>query len=382
MSEMPSGRGMVDRLAGVIVNYSTEVKPGDLVVIHADPMAMPLIEALTEAIVAAGGHPHWHARSEAVEQILVENGNDDQLAYLSPIDKFMMENADVRIAPWAEVNTRSLSSVDSARQAKRVQARRPLMSTLMERFNAGKLRWCGLAFPTQAMAQDAEMSLRQYQQFVYYAGKLHLPDPIAAWKEVYERQEILREWLQGKKELHFFVPPHDGHDGTDLRVNVDGGTFINCHGKENFPDGEVFTGPQGADGHVNYTYPALHDGRAAEGVRLEFKGNRAVNAAARRDEAFLIAMLDQDEGARNMGEIAIGTNYDIKGFSRNTLFDEKIGGTFHAACGAGYPEAGSSNESGLHWDMVCELRPDPATGRPGGTIEADGEVFSRDGEIL
>ena len=386
-NESPIGRGFVDRLAGVIVGYSAGVKKGDSVAIHADPIAMPLIEALTEATIDAGGDPYWVPRSEACEQILVEKGTPEQLAFLNPTELHMMENADVRITLWAEVNTRSLASVDSERSAARMKAKRPLMETLMRRFNSGELRWCGTLYPTEASAQDAQMSLRQYTDFVARAGKLHLPDPVAAWQELHDRQEILREWLQGKQEVRIFVPPHAGadgreHDGTDLRVDVSGGTWINCHGKENFPDGEVFTGPTGAVGHVNYTYPAVHDGQGAEGVRLEFRGGKAVEASARVAEEFLIGMLDQDAGARTMGEIAIGTNYDILSFSRHTLLDEKIGGTFHAAVGAGYPEAGNSNESGLHWDMVSELRPDPATGRPGGVIEVDGREFSRDGVIL
>jgi aminopeptidase len=374
--------GMLDRLAEVIVGYSTRIKPGDLVVIQADPVAIPLIESLTEAVLAAGGHPQWWARSEACEQILMEQGTDEQLAYLSPLDLHMMQTVDVRIALWAELNTKSFTALDPARQAARSRAKRPLMETSMKRYNEGTLRWCGTLFPTQGQAQDAEMSLRQYEKFVYEAGKLHLPDPIAAWREVHRRQEAVRAWLQGRKQVRFTVPPHNGHDGTDLRVDVSGGTWINCAGTENFPDGEVFCGPTGVDGHVNYTFPAVHDGREVEGVRLAFKGGRVVDASATRNEAYLIQMLDQDDGARVMGEIAVGTNYDIRSFSRNTLFDEKIGGTFHAAVGAGYPESGSSNKSGLHWDMVCDLRPDPASGLPGGLIEADGEVFSRDGQIL
>jgi len=249
------------------------------------------------------------------------------------------------------------------------------MKRFLERFAAGELRWVGTLYPTPASAQDAEMSLRAYEKFVFEAGLLHLPDPAAAWQQIFKRQELVREFLQGRKEVRFRTPAADGHDGTDLRVSVDGGTWINCSGKENFPDGEVFCGPQGADGHVNYTYPAVYNGREVEGVRLVFKGGRVVDASAKKNEAFLIEMLDQDEGARNMGEIAIGTNYAIRSFTRNTLFDEKIGGTFHAAVGAGYPESGSTNESGLHWDMVCDLR-------RGGTVEADGEVFHRDGRFL
>ncbi len=382
-----TNRGFADRLAPVIVGYSAGVQGGDAVAIHADPVAMPLIEALTESVLDAGGDPYWVPRSEACEQILLENGTDEQLAFLCPIDQTMMETADVRITLWAEVNTRAGASVDPSRTAARMRAKRPLMETLMRRFNAGELRWCGTLYPTQASAQDAQMSLRQYTDFVARAGKLHLPDPVAAWREVHDRQERLREWLQGRQEIRITVPPHAGadgreHDGTDLRVDVSGGTWINCHGKENFPDGEVFTGPTSAEGHVNYTYPAVHDGQGAEGVRLAFKDGKAVGASARVAQDFLIGLLDQDEGARTMGEIAIGTNYDIESFTRHTLLDEKIGGTFHAAVGAGYPEAGNSNKSGLHWDMVSELRPDPGTGRPGGTVEADGEVFSKDGVIL
>jgi aminopeptidase len=188
------------------------------------------------------------------------------------------------------------------------------------------------------------------------------------------------DFLNGRKELHFKVPAGGGNDGTDLRVSVDGATWINCAGTENFPDGEVFAGPQGVDGHVNYTFPAVYQGREVEGVRLAFKGGRVVDASATKNEEFLIKMLDQDDGARNLGEIAIGTNYAIKEFSRNTLFDEKIGGTFHAAVGAGYPESGNANQSALHWDMVCELR--PIDGNPGGEILADGEAFHRDGVFL
>jgi aminopeptidase len=292
---------------------------------------------------------------------------------------------------WTQVNTRYLARIDSRKTAMAQAARRPLLKTFMQRQGKGQLRWCGTEIPNNASAQDADMSLTDYSDFVFRAGLLHLPDPVGAWKRVHEKQEKVREYLQGKKTLRFFAPAEDGssgagggggggrkHDGTDLTVEVSKSKWINCAGKENFPDGEVFAGPQGADGVVNYTFPAVYQGKEVEGVRLRFKAGRVVEASATKNEDYLIKMLDQDAGARTMGEIAIGTNYQIKEFSKNTLFDEKIGGTFHAAVGAGYPESGSSNESGLHWDMVCDLRPG-SHGRPGGTIAADGEVFHRDG---
>lgn len=367
----------LDKLADVIVKYSTKIKKGDLVAINADPIAMPMIEATFEAVLIAGGHPFWQPRGDALASIFMEHATDEQLDYLNPLTMNTVETIDVQIGFWAEVNTKSLSRVDPKKVSRQRVANAPRMTKFMKRAADGDLRWCGTLYPTLASAQDAEMSLTQYEKFVFEAGLLHLPDPVAAWQAIHERQQGVCDYLQTKNEIHFKAPARDGHDGTDLRVNVDNSKsiWINCSGGENFPDGEVFCGPQSADGHVNYTFPGVYNGREVEGIRLVFKDNRVVDASAKKNEEFLIAMLDQDEGARTMGEIAIGTNYSIKEFSKNTLFDEKIGGTFHAACGAGYPESGSDNESALHWDMVCDLR-------DGGEITADGEVFHKDGKFL
>lgn len=373
------------KLADVLVRYSTRVKKGDLVAVRADHNAFPLIEATFEAVIKAGGHPVWVPQSERLHELLLTHGSEDQLAYLSPLELHRVETADVQIAFWSEENTSYLGRIDPSKIARQQASRKAFMAKFFERAANGSLRWCGTQFPTQACAQNAGMSLEQYSDFVYRAGLLHLPDPVSAWKKVHERQERVREFLQGKKVLRFRAPAHNGHDGTDLTVDVSKGIWVNCAGLENFPDGEVFAGPTGVDGHVNYTFPAVYNGRDVEGVRLEFKGGRVTNASATRNQDFLFKMLDLDPGARNLGEIAIGTNYSITEFTKNTLFDEKIGGTFHAAVGAGYPESGNFNESALHWDMVCELRPsknpDGST-IPGGTIEADGQVFHKDGKFL
>lgn len=380
----PAPSAMLDRLADVLVTYSAAIRKGDLVVITGDPVAMPAIRATYRRVLAAGAHPVWVPTSDELADDLLECGDLGQIAYVSPLDTHRVETMDATIRFWAERNTRSRTRVDAKRLAATQQARKPVLKRFLERAAEGSLRWVGTQYPTEASAQDAEMSLRQYEKFVFEAGLLHLPDPVGEWRKVHERQERVREFLQTKTELRFRAPATNGHDGTDLRVNVDPAkaTWVNCSGHENFPDGEVFTGPQGVEGHANYTFPAVYNGREVEGVRLAFKSGRVVDATAKKNEAFLVEMLDQDQGARSLGEIAIGTNYGITEFSRNTLFDEKIGGTFHAACGAGYPESGSNNESGLHWDMVCDLRPDPKHNIPGGTIEADGEVFHRDGQFL
>lgn len=381
---MNAPTSMLDRLADVLVTYSARVKKGDLVVIAGDPIAMPAIRAVYRRVLAAGAHPVWQSTSLELIDDMLECGSLDQIAYVSPLDTHRVETMDATISFWAERNTRSSNRIDPKKLAAKQQARKPYLKRFLERAAEGDLRWVGTMYPTDAAAQDAEMSLRQYEKFVFEAGLLHLPDPAGEWQNIHERQERVREFLQTKTDLRFRAPARDGHDGTDLRVNVDPkkAVWVNCSGHENFPDGEVFTGPQGVEGHVNYTFPAVYNGREVEGVRLVFKNGRVVDATAKKNEAFLHEMLDQDEGARNLGEIAIGTNYGITEFSKNTLFDEKIGGTFHAACGAGYPESGSDNESGLHWDMICDLRPDPANNIPGGTVEADGEVFHRDGRFL
>ncbi|MFA9477788.1 aminopeptidase [Phycisphaerales bacterium AB-hyl4] len=369
----------LDQLARVIVEYSTGVKPGQLVRLSGEPIATPLIEALYEAIIKAGGNVHLKLAPESLTDIFYEHASDEQLQYVSPLAKHEIETVDVSIGLWAETNTKSMSRVDPQRQRLASAARKPIMETFMNRAAKGELKWCGTLYPTLASAQDAEMSLRQYEDFVFKAGLLDADDPVAAWRKIEARQQKVVDYLTGKKELHF-----KADNGTDLTVNVEGMTWINCCGHENFPDGEVFTGPnlKAADGGVNgivrYSFPAVHGGREVHGVELTFEKGKVVDAKAEKGLDFLQQMLDQDEGARYLGEIAIGTNYSITEYSKNTLFDEKIGGTFHAAVGAGYPETGNSNSSGLHWDMVCDLR----TPAGGGTITVDGEVIHKDGKFV
>ncbi|MCC7192384.1 MAG: aminopeptidase [Phycisphaeraceae bacterium] len=374
----------LNKLAQVLVEYSTGVKAGQIVRISGDPVGLPLMEAIYERCLEVGAHPFLKVSPESISEFFFEHATEDQLKYVSPLALHEVETIDVSIGLWAETNTKGLSRVDPKRQGINSAARKPIFKIFMDRAakkadEPGKLYWCGTLYPTLASAQDAEMSLRQYEDFVFNAGHLDKPDPVGEWKKIHASQEKLREFLQGKKVIRFQTAR-----GTDLTVNVEGSTWINCAGHENFPDGEVFTGPNlhAADGGVNgivcYSFPAVHHGREVHDIELTFERGRVVNAKASKNEDFLIQMLDQDAGARNLGEIAIGTNYNITEYSKNTLFDEKIGGTFHAAVGAGYPESGNTNESGLHWDMVCDLR-SPAGG---GTITVDGQVISRDGKFL
>jgi aminopeptidase len=360
------------KLADVLVNYSTEVKRGDLVLIYGSHISLPLIVEIYRRVLAAGGQPLLNIQSEECKGALLSEASDDQLSFVNPIAQYQVETIDVMIATWGQENTKAFSQADPQRQAKLSQARRKYMETYLGRAARGELRWVGTQFPCHAAAQDAEMSLAQYENFVFGAGLLHRDDPPSGWRELSQRQTRLAELLDGKREVRFVTP-----QGTDLTVGVEGRRWINCDGHENFPDGEVFTGPleDATEGTVCYSFPAVHNGREVDGIRLNFQQGRVVEASADKGEAFLRAMLDQDEGARRLGEIAIGTNYGIQHYTKNTLFDEKIGGTFHAAVGTAYPETGGQNESGLHWDMVCDLR-------TGGQIFADGTLISENGRFL
>ena len=361
----------LERLASVLVDYSTAVKEGDLVLIESSSLAAPLVRSVYTRVLEAGGHPQARIGIEGTAETLLKNGTDAQLDWLNPARLEELQRVDVRMVLEADVNTRSLSGVDPARVARLGRAREPLRDVQLERGSTGALRWLVTLFPTNASAQDAEMSLPEYEDFVYRAGRLDADDPVAAWREFGERLRRTADWLATKSEIRIVG------DGTDLTVGVGGRTWIPCDGKENFPDGEIFTGPveTQVDGVIHFSFPAVFQARVVEGVRLRFEGGEVVEATASRGQEFLEEMLAMDDGARRVGEFAFGMNEAIDEFTRNTLFDEKIGGTVHLALGKSYPESGGVNQSALHWDLVCDLR-------AGSEVYADGELVYRDGRFL
>ena len=362
----------VERLAAVLIDYSTAVGEGDFVVVDADLPAEPLVQALYRRILEAGGHPRVRTEPlEGQEEALLRSGTDAQLDWVNPVAVEELEQADVRIGVQALNNTRSLTGVDPARQARRRRAREPLVRRFMERTSSGELRWVVTLFPTNAAAQDARMSLRDFEDFVFRAGFLDREDPVAEWRGLGERLAALGRWLGGKRELRVVG------DGTDLRLGVAGRTWVSSDGHENFPDGELFTGPveTSVEGTIHFTYPATFLGRQVSGVKLEFRGGEVVTAHAERGQELLEEMLALDDGARRVGEFSFGLNDAVREFTGHTLFDEKIGGTVHLALGASYPESGGKNESALHWDMVCDLR-------AGSEVYADGDLVYRDGRFL
>jgi aminopeptidase len=360
----------IEGVARILVDYSVDVQPGQFVLIEGTPEGRPLILAVYQRVLERGGHPWLQLGLDESAEILYKVASDEQLDFVPDIALQMVETVDADISIWTELNTKALTNVDPAKQSRRQAARRPLQERFLERAAKKELKWSGTAYPTQAFAQDAEMSLREFEDFVYGAALVHEPDPIAAWQALSREQQRLIDWLDGKEQVHLLGPD------TDLTLSVKGRSWVNCDGHENFPDGEIFTGPieDSVNGHVRFTYPACTGGREVEDVRLWFEDGKVVKATAAKNEEFLLTMLDTDEGARTLGEFAFGTNQGVQRFTKNILFDEKIGGTVHMAVGTGYPETGSLNRSAIHWDMICDLR-------QGGEVRVDGELFAKDGQF-
>jgi len=361
----------VEKLAKVLVNYSVEVQPGDKVLVQGDVSASPLLKEVYASVLQAGGHPLMIAALPGTDELFFRYASDEQLQHVPEPVKLIIETYDVRIAVRGEENTKALSNVDPSKVVLRSRAHRDLMKISMQRSASGEMRWVGTLFPTNAYAQDAEMSLSEYEDFVYGACMPDIDDPVGYWHRFSAWQQKIVDWLKGKERVHVIGPE------TDLRLNIAGRVFINSDGKNNMPSGEVFTGPveDSVEGHVYFSYPAIHQGREVTGVRLWFENGKVVKASAKKNEEFLLKTLDTDAGSRYVGEFAIGTNEGITRFTRQILFDEKIGGSFHMALGAGYPETGSENESAIHWDMICDLR-------DGGEIWVDDELLYKDGRFV
>jgi aminopeptidase len=359
------------RWAEVLVRYSVGVEPGDTFMIASEPLAMPLVAEVYREALRAGAHPQVNIILMGLQEILLREGNEEQLKYISPLQELVFSQFDATLQIMASENTRALANADPAKQAIQAKSAHPLLETFMRRQSTGDLKWSLTLYPTHAYAQDAGMSLGEFTEFVYEACFLNAEDPVARWKALGAEQQRLVDWLKGKDQIHVIAKD------TDLHLSVKGRVFINADGQKNFPDGEFFTGPveDSVNGHIRFTIPAMFQGRPVEGVRLRFEAGKVVEATADVGQDLLEQMLNMDEGARTLGEFAFGNNFGISRGIKNILFDEKIGGSVHMALGAGYPDTGSKNQSALHWDMICDLR-------DGGEVWVDGQLFNKNGQFV
>jgi len=369
----------ITNLAKTLVNYCVSVKEKDRVGIIAQPPATPLIQEVLREVLRSGGYPYLLPYSvplptpayQGLARIFYEEANPDQLKHEDVFWKKLNEDFEVRIFIQSEFNTQSLSEIDPENLKIRRQAHKDIFDTYFERMTSGDLRRVSTLFPTQAYAEDAGMSLAEFEDYVYSTTFSDSDDPVSEWNRIREEQQVLVDWLKGKNEVRV-VGPH-----VDLTLSIAGRVFINSDGKQNMPSGEIYTGPveDSAQGWVRFTHPAILSGREVEGIELYFRNGRVEKASAEKNEDFLLTMLDVDQGSRYLGEFAVGTNQKIDRFIKKILFDEKIGGTIHMALGKGYPITGSQNQSAIHWDMICDMR-------DGGQIFVDGELFYESGQFL
>lgn len=361
----------LSKLAKLLVNYSTGIKKDDIVFICADEVATPWVIEVAKEAIKLGAHVEYRLESEEVSEVKLKYANEEQLKQGNLIYETLLQKADVWLTAWGGRNTRSLSKVDPKKIKLSQQGSSKWKSIYSQRCGDGSLRWCGTQYPTYSDAQEASMSISEYEDFVYEAGLLDKDDPIKEWKRISKEQERWIKYLNTKSDLHIVS------DDTDIRVGIKGRKWINCDGKENFPDGEIFTSPIENDinGYIKFSFPGIFMGKQIEGIKLEVKDGKIIKASAEKGEELLKELLETDKGSKFFGEVAIGTNYGIKEFTSNMLFDEKIGGTIHMAIGDSMPESGGKNKSSLHWDMLCDMRSN-------GKIYADGEIFYENGKFL
>jgi aminopeptidase len=361
------GDPRIQNLAKILVHYSTQVKEGDLVMIRGfplEPAATPLIAEVFREVLKAGGHPHVAMDPEGIRHIFLTEASERQLQVPDMIATRVAEGFDVDIRIGCDSNTRSLTSVRPETWQAVARANAESNEVWFRRSASGELRWVVSRFPTQAYAQDASMSLAEFSDLFYRSAFADVPDPLAEWRRMQESQERLTHWLEGRKRVQI------RGNGVDLQMAIDGRKFVSCHGRANVPDGEIFTGPveDSVNGTVRFSFPCVWTGVEVSEVELVFSAGRVVKASAKQNEDVLLRLLETDDGAQRLGEFGIGTNHRITRFTKNILFDEKIGGTIHLALGNGFPVTGSTNKSAIHWDMLCDMR-------EGGQVLVDGELF-------
>ena len=366
----------IAKFAKVLVEHSTRIEPGDRVLIEGTTAAEPLVHELYIQILEKGGHPHPMIGFPGMVPFIQDDmyltyAKDTQLDFIPTFYKFAYDQFESRIRIHSATNTRATTNIDPLKAQRRGKAISSITESQMRRGAEGVFKWVTTLYPTDGYAQDAGMSLKEYEDFVFGAVHANEDNPIAYWNSTAAGQQKAIDFLAGKSQVVMRGP------NVDLNLSIKGRKFMNSVGVYNMPDGEIFTGPveESVNGWVRFTYPAIYGGVAVEGAELTFLNGRVNQAKAEKNQDYLIKMLESDSGSRYLGEYAIGTNPDINKFTGNILFDEKIGGTFHMALGAGYPETGSHNKSAIHWDMICDLRTDSE-------ILVDGDLFYKDGQFV
>lgn len=363
-------KSFYERLAKLAVNYSLKVKKGDRVFVLGPTLAEELFQALYVEILKAGGHALLLPYIEGTMELFFKYASEEQLFYVDKARKLINKEFDCMIGILAEYNTKRLSLIDPKILSKFYgsQENKELWSSFYDRVAKKEARWIGIPFPCHSFAQEANMDLFSFTDFLKKALFLDKEDPIQEWLNIEKKQNKFVDYLNKVNIIHVLG------ENTDLKLSVKGRKWINCSGQVNLPDGEVFTSPieNSVNGYIRFTYPGIYRGNEVENIYLEFKNGKVINATAEKGQEFLKEIL-KIENANVLGEFAIGTNYGITQFTKNIAFDEKIGGTIHFALGKGPKETGSRNESAIHWDILKDMK------KPGSKIIADEKVIYEEG---
>jgi aminopeptidase len=355
----------ITNMARLLVRYCVRAGKSDSVGVLSSTLAEPLVAAVCEELIRAGSFPVPRLTPHGLSEFFFKHGKPHHFSTLPPYERAFARSVDATINIHSQANTRELTNVVPSRQTAFARTRKPIGEVLRRK------PWVITLYPTPAYAQDAEMSLRDFEDYVFSAVFVDQDDPVAAWKALKKQQDRLISRIRGADHVRIA-----GRE-TDLRLSIKDRLFVNSDGRRNMPSGEIFTAPHetSAEGYITFDYPVCYMGREVSGVRLVFRKGVVVEATADRNQKFLCAMLDTDKGARRLGELGIGTNRSISRFIRNILFDEKIGGTIHLALGRSPVDTGGRNNSAIHWDMIKDLR-------KGGAVYLDGKVFQKDGKFV
>ncbi|MFX1540879.1 MAG: aminopeptidase [Promethearchaeota archaeon] len=359
----------ISRLARLTVEYSLEVKKDDLIAISAPAFAEPLVLELTREIIKAGGHLYTRIYLPRTQEIYYKYAQNHQLDYVNPLMLEMIDKVDGYVVIYSSDNRKALTNVDPAKQARAAKAQTELQQRFTTRLKQG---WYALVpYPSPSLAQEGNMGTEEYEEFVYHACLVDKPNPVKLWRQISDKQAKITSYLNTKNIVRF-----ESQD-VDFSAEVTGRNWVNADGHLNMPDGEVFTSPveDSVEGTIRFSYPGIFMGKEVEGIELTFKKGVVIKGTAEKGQDLLDHILAIDEGAKRLGEIAVGTNPGITKFTKNILFDEKLTGTIHCALGNGFEESGGKNKSAIHWDLLADMTKD-------GKIFADDELFYKNGKFL
>ena len=357
------------RYAALLADYCLSVGKNEKILIRSSYLAEDLINEFCSIAYSRGAHPETRIALRNSERLYFENSSIEDLKYLSETELNYYKNFDAFLTIRAPFDAKELQGISAEKKKVKNESAKILHELFSERSSNGTLKWCVCQYPTESQASESGMSLAEYENFIIRSAYLDKEDPVRSWDELSAKQGLIADYLNKCTEVRV------RNDSTDISFSCEGRIWINSDGRRNMPSGEIFTSPveSSVNGFITFSYPAIYMGEEVEGVKLTVKNGKIVSHSAQKGEELLSQVLKID-GADTFGEAAIGTNYGIQNFTKNILFDEKIGGTVHFALGDSFAETGGKNRSAIHWDMIADMRSNSE-------ITADGKLIYKNGHF-